>query len=172
MSTTAGSTAGTTAGSTAGTPADPTAGTTAGTVDPTAGTTAGTPADPTADDDDDDKQPTKLPPPRPDLSLVAQEGTLFTPKAPAAIVGTVDDAKAACSALRPKKFAKLSQWRLATSGEVLKFKGNTDVQKLAYWVSDPGSAGRAKRVALVTGSVSEGDPATFTRTRPFCVTKR
>ena len=166
-STTAGTTAGTTA-TTAGAP-DIAPGTTAGTVDPTAGT-AGT-HDPTAGDDDD-KRSTKLPPPRPDLALVAQEGTLFTPKVPSASVGTVDEAKAACTALKSKKFAKLSQWRLASSGEVIKFKGQTDVQKLAYWVTDPVSAGRAKRVVLVNGSVNEGDPASFKTTRPFCVTKR
>ena len=46
------------------------------------------------------------------------------------------------------------------------------MQKLAYWVTDPVSAGRAKRVVLVNGSVNEGDPASFKTTRPFCVTKR
>ena len=189
-SATAGATPDPTAGATVALP-DPTAGATAGTPDPTAGTpdpTAGTTPDPTAgatdptpattagtdppDDDDDDNKPTKLPPPKPDLSFVAQEGTLFTPKAPSDIVASVDEAKAACAGLKSKKFGKLTQWRLAKSGEVIKFQNTTGVQKLAYWVSDPVSAGRAKRVALVTGSVSEGDPKTFTRTRPFCVTKR
>ena len=168
VGTTAG-TAGTPVGTTAGTP-DPTAGATAGTPDPTAGSTP----DPTAGDDDGDDKPgnTKLPPPRPDLTLVAQEGGLFTPQATAPVVASLADAKAHCASLKKKKFGKLSAWRLASSGEVLKFKDNKDVQKLAYWVSDAASAGRAKRVVLLGGSINEGDPKTFERTRPFCVTKR
>ncbi len=166
---------GDTAGATAGTvtpPPDPTAGATAGTVTPPPDTTAGT--TPPPEDDDPEEKPggVKLPPPKPDLNLVAQEGSLFAPKAAAPIVASVDEAKAHCAGLKKSKFAKLGQWKLASSGEVLKFKDNKDVQKLAYWVSDPGSAGRAKRVALISGSINEADPKTFTRTRPLCVAKR
>jgi len=186
IGTTAGATAGTTPppDTTAGTtpPPDTTAGATAGTTPPpdtTAGATAGTtpPPDTTAgatagDDDGDEKPNTKLPPPKPDLTLIAQQGALFTTKAPANVVSTVEEAKAHCAAMKKSKFGKLSAWKLANSGEILKFKDNKDVQKLAYWVSDPGSAGRVKRVNLVNGSISEADAKSFTRTRPFCVAKR
>ena len=171
---------------TAGTPPDPTAGppaTTAGTPpDPTAGgtpppteATAGPTPDPVVEpvvEPEEDTKPTKLPPPKPDLGLVTHEGGLFTPKTPSLIFASFEKAKAHCSSLRRKKFAKLSQWKLASSGEVLKFRANTDVQKLAYWVSDPGSAGRVKRIALISGVVSEGPATDFTRTRAFCVTRR
>ncbi|MBK7824823.1 serine/threonine-protein kinase [Nannocystis sp.] len=185
IGTTAGTTAGTTpppdttAGATAGTtpPPDTTAGATAGTTappDPTAGDTAGatTHTNDTAGDDDGDEKHTKLPPPKPDLAVIAQQGALFTTKAPANVVASVDDAKAHCATLKKSKFGKLGAWKLASSGEILKFKDNKDVQKLAYWVSDPGSAGRVKRVNLINGSISEADAKSFSRTRPFCVAKR
>ncbi len=176
--TTAGATAGTppetTAGATAGTPPE-TTGATAGTPpETTAGTTAGTtpPAGETAGDDDGEEKHTKLPPPKPDLAVIAQAGSLFTTKDPAAVTASVDEAKAHCASLKKSKFGKLGAWKLASSGEVLKFRDVKDVQKLAYWVSDAGSAGRVKRVNLVNGSISEADPKSFTRTRPFCIAKR
>ncbi len=158
-------------------PPDTTAGATAGTTpppDPTAGDTAGatTHTNDTAGDDDGDEKHTKLPPPKPDLAVIAQQGALFTTKAPANVVASVDDAKAHCATLKKSKFGKLGAWKLASSGEILKFKDNKDVQKLAYWVSDPGSAGRVKRVNLINGSISEADAKSFSRTRPFCVAKR
>ena len=168
--TTAGATAGSTPppGTTAGTtpPPDTTAGATAGATPPP-GETAGS-----GDDDGDEKHNAKLPPPKPDLAVIAQAGALFTTKEPAAFTASVDDAKAHCASLKKSKFGKLGAWKLASSGEVLKFRDNKDVQKLAYWVSDPGSAGRAKRVSLINASINEGDPKSFTRTRPFCVAKR
>jgi serine/threonine-protein kinase len=175
---------GDTAGATAGTvtpPVGDTAGATAGTVTPPVGTTAGDTAGTTPpphetaggdDDGDDEKTHAKLPPPKPDLAVIAQAGALFTTKDPAANAASVDEAKAHCASLKKSKFGKLSMWKLASSGEVLKFKDVKDVQKLAYWVSDPGSAGRVKRVNLINGSISEADPKSFTRTRPFCVAKR
>jgi serine/threonine protein kinase len=182
---TAGATAGTTpppdTTATAGTtpPPDTTAGATAGTTPPpdtTAGATAGTtppPGETAGDDDGEDEKPNpKLPPPKPDLTVIAQAGTLFTTKDPAAFTISVEAARAHCATLKKSKFGKLGAWRLANSGEVLKFRDNKDVQKLAYWVSDPGSAGRAKRVSLINASINEGDPKSFTRTRPFCVAKR
>ena len=93
-------------------------------------------------------------------------------KDPAAVTASVDEAKAHCASLKKSKFGKLGAWKLASSGEVLKFRDVKDVQKLAYWVSDAGSAGRVKRVNLVNGSISEADPKSFTRTRPFCIARR
>ena len=164
----------TTAGTTP--PPETTAGATAGTTPPpetTAGhDTAHDPAHDTAGDDDGDEKHTKLPPPKPDLAVIAQQGALFTTKTAANVVASVDEAKAHCATLKKSKFGKLGAWKLASSGEILKFKDNKDVQKLAYWVSDPGSAGRVKRVNLINGSISEADAKSFTRTRPFCVAKR
>ena len=168
-----------TAGATAGTTPPPDTTATAGTTPPpdtTAGATAGTtppPGETAGDDDGEDEKPNpKLPPPKPDLTVIAQAGTLFTTKDPAAFTISVEAARAHCATLKKSKFGKLGAWRLANSGEVLKFRDNKDVQKLAYWVSDPGSAGRAKRVSLINASINEGDPKSFTRTRPFCVAKR
>ena len=168
-----------TAGATAGTTPPPDTTATAGTPPPpdtTAGATAGTtppPGETAGDDDGEDEKPNpKLPPPKPDLTVIAQAGTLFTTKDPAAFTISVEAARAHCATLKKSKFGKLGAWRLANSGEVLKFRDNKDVQKLAYWVSDPGSAGRAKRVSLINASINEGDPKSFTRTRPFCVAKR
>ena len=165
-----GTTAGTTAGDTK-TPPDPTAGDTKTPPDATAGAADATAGD-TKADDPDPPEPTKLPPPRPDLKLVAQAGSLFTPKVEAAATKTLVEAKAHCSSLRTKKFAKLEQWRLATSGEVLKFRDNPDIGKRAYWTSDKETGGKAKRVLMIRGQVLETDPNNSLNTLPFCVTKR
>jgi len=195
VGTTAGTPAGTTAGTTAGTPAGTTAGDTAGSVTPpgttagtvtppadTAGTTAGTPpADTTppagdtagtAGDPGDDKPDTKLPPPKPDLKVVVASGTLFTPKEAAEPTKTLAEAVAHCSGLKKKKFGNLGSWRLATSGEVLKFRDTKEVGKLTYWTSDKETAGKAKRVNMLRGNTMETDPNDSANTRPFCVTKR
>ena len=171
VATTATATAGTPPETTAGTPPETTAGTPPET---TAGATGGAtpPAAETAGDDDGEEKQTKLPPPKPDLAVIAQAGSLFTTKDPAAVTVSVDEAKAHCASLKKSKFGKLGAWKLASSGEVLKFRDVKDVQKLAYWVSDAGSAGRVKRVNLVNGSISEADPKSFTRTRPFCIARR
>jgi len=171
--TTAGDTAGTvtppatTAGDTAGTVTPPD--TTAGDTTTPAGDTAGPPPGDTAGDDKPDP---KLPPPKPDLKLVVQEGSLFTPKVASEATKSLEEAVAHCSSLKRKSFGKLERWRLATSGEVLKFKGNKDVNKLTYWTSDKEMGGKAKRVNMLRGSVIEADPNNSANTRPFCVTKR
>ena len=181
---TAGATAGTvtppidpTAGATAGTvtpPIDPTAGTVTPPIDPTAGTVT-PPIDPKAGDDtdgDDKPDSPKLPPPKPDLKLVVQSGNLFTPKVAAENTKSLAEASAHCTSLKRKKFGKLEQWRLATSGEVLKFRDIKEIDKLTYWTSDKEMGGKAKRVNMVRGNVMETDPADSTNTRPFCVAKR
>ncbi len=163
-------------------PIDPTAGTVTPPIvtppiDPKPGDTAGTvtpPVDPKADDPDEDDKPgsPKLPPPKPDLKLVVQSGNLFTPKVAAENTKSLAEASAHCTSLKRKKFGNLGQWRLATSGEVLKFRDIKEVDKLTYWTSDKEMAGKAKRVNMVRGNVMETDPADSANTRPFCVAKR
>jgi serine/threonine-protein kinase len=159
-------------GDTAGTvtppPGDTKPGETAGTVTPPPGDTAGD----TAGDTGDEKHDAKLPPPKPDLKLVVQSGSLFTPKVASENTKSLAEAVAHCTSLKRKNFGKLEHWRLATSGEVLKFRDNKDVDKLTYWTSDKEMAGKAKRVNMLRGSVMETDPNNSANTRPFCVTKR
>ncbi|MGB1276979.1 MAG: hypothetical protein ACPG77_14640, partial [Nannocystaceae bacterium] len=106
---------------------------------------------------------------RPDTSLVAKSGSLYTHKKPGA-TGTLAAAKSYCSKLKRAKHAKLSRWRLATLGEVLKFRGKPEIKKYLYWTSSKASAGKGKAVIMVTGKPTER-PADDKRGRPFCVAK-
>ena len=154
-------------GDTAGTVTPP--GDTAGTVTPP-GDSAGTVTPPV--EPDDDKPDPKLPAPKPDLKLVVQSGSLYTPKEAAPNTKSLSEASAYCSGLKKKKFGKLERWKLATSGEVLKFRDSKDINKLTYWTSDKEVGGKAKRVNMLRGNVMETDPNDSANTRPFCVTKR
>jgi len=156
------------------TPGDTAATPTGDTATPT-GDSAGTPDPPSlpVDPGDADKPDNpKLPPPKPDLKLVVQSGTLYTPRDAADNTKTLAEAVAHCAGLKRRKFGKLEQWRLATSGEVLKFRDTKEVNKLVYWTSDKEVGGKAKRVNMLRGNVIEADPKDSANTRPFCVTKR
>ncbi len=151
--------------------------------DKTAGETAATGAD-SGDEDSGDEDSgdedsgdedsggdtkTKKRRPRPDMSLLVKSGSLYTHKKPGT-TGSLSAAKGYCSSLKKKKYGKLSRWRLASVGEVLKFRGKSEIKRFLYWTNTKASAGKGKAVLMVTGKPTER-PVDDNRARPFCVAK-
>ncbi|TPV93449.1 MAG: hypothetical protein B7733_20445 [Myxococcales bacterium FL481] len=114
-------------------------------------------------------QPTKPKPAKPaiDQSKLAGAGNLFTPKkAP----GTMGHGQAVrhCAALRKKRFAGLSSWRLATPKQAAAFR-STGISKTAYWTNKT-SGDQATAFNLYKATeMAKPKSAKF---RPLCVARR
>ena len=83
----------------------------------------------------------------------------------------LEGAKRYCANLKKKRYARLRAWKLASSKEVLKFAGKSEVSKFLYWTRDkPEGENAGVAVLMVTKKTTER-PADDKRARPFCVAK-
>ena len=106
-------------------------------------------------------------PPKPELDKVVKAGGLYSPKTrlPSS---NYDAAVRACQKLRSQNFANLGGWTLASSSQVLGFRG-TAVSQTKYW--SRGSAGDTAPTVNLTFGQTKDEPKTESSPRPFCVTK-
>jgi serine/threonine-protein kinase len=165
--------AGSTGGATTG---DATTAATTG--EATAATTTGDDSTSTGDEDEDEDEDSgssstkkkSTPKANPDKDLVVYAGGYYAPKdepANADLAG----AKRYCANLKKNRYARLRAWKLASSKEVLKFAGKSEISKFLYWTRDkPESENTGVAVLMVTKKTTER-PADDKRARPFCVAK-
>ncbi len=136
--------------------------------------------DDSGDDDDDDsssnssskkkKKTTKKPSVKPDMSVLVQSGNLYTHKTPN-VGSTLANAKSACNRLKRKGLGNLTKWKLASSGQITKFRGKPGIKPLLYWSSDKPTAGKGKVVFLVNGRTQER-AVDDKKARAFCVSTK
>ena len=115
------------------------------------------------------KTPTK-PKPEPEMSKLVKSGSYYTTSKPG-LKTSLKGAKGYCASLKKSKFANLTNWDLASSGEILRFRGDPAVKKFLYWSSDKAGAGKGKAILLVQGKPVE-KPEDDQTARAFCVATR
>lgn len=106
-----------------------------------------------------------------DKSLVLSAGSTYTLKL-APHNTDLAGAKSYCAGLKKKRFARLRAWKLASSKEVLKFAGKSEIKKFLYWTRDKSEKDNFGVAVVMLEKRTTERPANDKRGRPFCVARR